>query len=122
MLIIWGGGRGRRRLDIPSSDPYFCLHCRADHKDSEIEQLNSQIQSISNFLAETTGRLDKLSSQVRPVTNSKYHHPASPVQPDGTSNSTPNDRMVHNKNLNVIVFGIPENRSDVSRSRRWLSD
>ena len=30
--------------------------------------------------------------------------------------------MVHNRNLNVIVFGILENCSDVSRSRKWLSD
>ncbi len=104
-----------------------------------IDQLKSQIQTISKSLAATTGKLDKLLSQVHPALQGT-HNPCPnesseiPSPPTATVHNSPNPsksnlneaspslKPFDDRKFNVVVYGIQERKEGEAHNQRLVLD
>ena len=126
-----------------SSESFSCVSCRLSAQSMEIRLLCDDVKLLkeafvnlkwslsSEVQAPSTNRVNKavtkVSSEARSTDTSStatLHSPTTGSSPhSGAANSeSMTVAQFNNRNLNVVVSGIPERQSDISRKQRWLQD
>ena len=101
-----------------SNDPFFCPHCKFDAQQKEVDKLRDTVKTLSNELALLKSK-DKPSEPFTNVDQTENQQVPSKL-PDKAATASKNPNVA-DRRYNIVIYGIEESSSNISRINRSQS-